>query len=126
MGVGEFVELIVITRGGVASHASNFTAVLFAYLAMAYLVADKLSFAQLLGVSVLYSVYLFLPANAATADIQTLSSLIHSFHATHPLDAAIYSPFAKTFPYAFVMISIGSWLLSILYAVQRYRNRNGV
>ena len=123
MNIPEFIELIVLTRDAVGGHVSNFVTVLFAYLIMAYLVADKLSLSQLIGITILYSIYLVLPANATAQDIQMLGTLLQKFHETHPEEAAQYLPFGNTFPLPFILIAVGSWLLSVIYAMQRYREK---
>ncbi len=125
MEPAEFIELIVTTREGIGGHVSNFVVVLFAYLVMTYFVAEKLSRFQVWGLSAIYSVYEFLPANAALQDIQTHGALVSQFYEQHPAEAAIYIVQGQSYPIVFGLVALASWGLSIAFMVQRRRGKGG-
>ncbi len=119
MDPAEFIELIIAARGGIGGHVSNFVTALFAYLLMTYFVADKLSRLQLWGISLIYSVYAYLPANAAFQDINMHASLLAQFAAVHPAEAGIYIQYGRSYPIGWAMIAFLSWGLSISFMIQQ-------
>ncbi len=123
MSANEYIDLIISVRSSVGDHVSHYITVLFAYLATSYAVAHKLPSYQWGAVSVLYSVYQFLPAHAAVQDIHTLGALIRKFRELYPSEATTYMPIERSFPHLFLVVAIGSWVFSIIFTLQRWRLR---
>jgi len=112
-----------MTRDGVGGHVNNFVTVLFAYLVMTYFVGEKLNSFQLWGLSIIYSIYEYLPASAAFQEIQMLGALMTQFHEIHPAEASIYIPRGQTNPIPFAVIALLSWLLSVGFMFQLRRKK---
>ena len=125
MEPAEFIDLVIAARDGIGGNVSNFVTALFAYLVMAYFVADRLSKPQVWGISLIYSAYVFLPAVTAFQDIQTLGALMTQFHAQHPEEAAIYTPHSQAYPLGWALVAAISWVLSIWFMLQQRSKKGG-
>ena len=119
MDPADFIELTIAARDGIGGHVGNFVTALFAYLLMTYFVADNLSRVQIWGISLIYSVYAFLPANAAFQDITVHASLMEQFAVQHPAEAAIYIQYGDSHPIGWAVIAFISWASSIAFMIQR-------
>ena len=119
MSIAEHIELIVSTRDAVGGHADNFMTVLFAYLVMVYLVSDKLTRFQIWSISLIYSAFLFLPANAVIQDLQIINAHTLSFYMAYPVEATEYLPNSSVYPAVCITLAIFNWLLSVGFTIQR-------
>ena len=124
MDPAEFIELIIAARSGIGGHVANFVTALFAYLLVAHFVSDKLNSLQLWGISLIYSVYAYLPANAAFQDISTLEGLLEQFAIQHPTEADIYVQYGQGYPIGWAAIAFVSWGLSIWFMIQQRTKKN--
>lgn len=101
----EMLQTVYAIRATGGADALNFFSVLSAYLAVAYLVGDKLSSFQLWGISDLYSLYLYFPAVAVQFAVVDLMKL----NAAPPGASFIAIVFASM------------WVVSIVFMLQKRR-----
>ena len=118
MSEAEFIELIEMGFNDAAFHAMNYVSILFAFLIMAYLVGRRLSKFQVWSVSILYSIFIILPAFGTIRTFALATKLIGSFHVEYPEPASNYFPFYSVADLFTLLISIvlaAAWVLSIIF-----------
>ncbi len=100
------IEAVYAIRQAGAADATAFFTTLSAYLAVSYLVGDKLSRFQLWTISILYTVYLYFPIVATQTAVNDLAR----FGAAPPGSEFLWA------------VLIVMWLVSIVFMVQKRRD----
>ena len=119
MSEAEYLELIIVTRDGVAVHVMSFVTILFGYLIMAYLVAVKLTRFQFLATSTVYSLFVLLPINATVQNLNIANALAKDFHEMYPENAGKFVSEVIGFPPVFIVLAFPAWAISIGFAIQQ-------
>ena len=111
MSTYEISDLYYTTRDSTVFVVSTFLTVLFAYLAVAFLAAKKLSTFEVVGISLIYSVFTLFLFSGVYASMLELSN-IQQF-----LSGTKYEIVDIGFP-AFLVVC---WASSLMYMYQRRR-----
>ena len=126
MSEAEYIELIQNGLSHAGSDAMNYVYVLFAYLAMSYLVGRSLTSFQAWSVSILYTVFLILPGAGAIRQFSIAAELADSFSTDFPETSPQYFPFSDLtggFPILIGVILLLAWVLSIVFFTTNRTNR---
>jgi hypothetical protein len=127
MSPAEYIELLQNGGINVATHAMNFIALMFAYLITAYFVGTKLNRYQVWAVSILYSVFVVLPARAAVLGLEQILSLTEMFYRDHPAVAEEFYGEVFTVPVVdpryLAVILLVAWAVSLGFMIsERWRH----
>ena len=114
----EYLELISIASANTGQFAIATTSVLFAYVATAYLVGDKLSKFQVVAISCLYSIYFTFPVLATLGEQLRIQALGRRFKEEFPIEYQHYYSEGSALEYLMyggLVISFIAWALSIYF-----------
>jgi hypothetical protein len=118
MSEADLIELIQNGMSNTAFHCMNYAYILFAFLAMSYLVGGKLTGLQAWSISILYTVFLILPAGGSVREFAITAQLISTFHENFPESAPLYFPnnnVADFVPAFIGFVLLGAWVLSLAF-----------
>ena len=121
----EYVELIIMALDSGGFHATNFTATLFAYLLMTYLIGAKLTRVQVWAISAIYSIYLVMPGLATYQSSHLAVKLRSAFSEDHPGEfLGLYDPIAGGETILHIPLIFGlAWITSLGFMIHSRRNK---
>jgi hypothetical protein len=118
MSEADLIELIQNGMSNTAFHCMNYAYILFAFLAMSYFVGGKLTGLQAWSISILYTIFLILPAAGSLREFTITAALISTFHENFPESAPRYFPknnVADFVPAFIGFVLLGAWVLSLAF-----------
>jgi len=120
MSTAEYLEILAMSQGLVATHSMNAVSILFAYLVAAYVVGRKFSRFQVISISLIYTVFLTLPVFAMLGEMSSLISLNVNFAREYPdfvntLNSGRISAPGGYFLYVNAFVWLSGWLLSLYF-----------
>lgn len=122
MSEAAFFEIFSTHRSEAGFHTMNFFAIWSGYMVAVYLVGEKLSKSFSILISIIYTSFLIPPAAALFITLNTLVA-ISADYAIHFPESELISTGRS--PLGFLAISlIASWLISILFLLQRRKILN--
>ena len=113
----EYLTALSTLRTEVGFHATNFFTIWTAYMVAAYLVGEKLSLTFSLLVTILYTTFLIGPATAILTSIDTAYFIGTEYYAMYP--DSLVAPVPQNVGFAVSVTAFSSWLVSILFFLQR-------
>ena len=116
----ELLELTSVYRSETGFHILNFIYVMFGYVAVAYVVGERLSRFQVYAITALYTMFIPLPVIAGLEACETIISMYEEHWDTYPA-----TTFKFIVPYSFELIIATvflSWAISITFMYQVRRN----
>ena len=118
----EYLELISIASATAGQAALSATSVLFAYIAAAYFVGNKLSRFQVAAISILYSIYFTFPVLATLGEQRRIQNLTERFQEEFPSEFQHYYSEGSALEYLMyggLIISFLAWALSLYFMYDR-------
>ena len=114
---------MALDSGGL--HATNFTATLFAYLLMTYLIGAKLTRVQAWTISAIYSIYLVMPGLATYQSSRLALKLTSAFSEDHPGEfLRLYDPIGRAETILLIPLIFGlAWIISLGFMIHSRRNK---
>jgi len=119
----EYLDLISTYRGETGFHAMNFIAVMFGYVAAAYLVGERLTSFQVSAITALYTIFAPLPVLSAHEAMGHARDLYIEYTAN--FGAVPFSSSSITWASEIVLLAMStSWIISVVFMYQSRRGRN--
>ncbi len=128
MSESELIELLILSQSETAQSVMNLTAIVFAYVLVAYFVGEKLSKAWSIGVSVCYSLFIIPIFMGCMTGVGLTISLASTYVPKYPNGAVVddYITYSES-PYLVLIVVllpiVVGWLGSLLYMHLSVRGR---
>ena len=128
MSPDAWVSILLESTDIAASHFMNFVSLLFAYIVAMYVAAARLSRFQVASVTVLYSIFIFLPA---ASFIRTASAILSAGEELRKVDPVMADTFFPGANFSVPLVTsvvpflfIAAWILSIVFMVSIRRSND--
>lgn len=122
----EVIDALSSLRSEGAEHVMNFVAVMFSYVFVAYVVGKKLTTAQALVVTVMYTIFVPGPI-LAIYETMSIAQDIHQIYGEGVSVATSVTGWLLTAPIAVPFTLVFAWIVSLVFMVQmrKQTNKNG-